>query len=321
MSQIQFSDFKQYLEKEVPSSMVLFGKDDYLKKNAIDLIKKQIDLQFPDLNICKIEDFDAKRVLFECNTMPFMDNKRLVVCYLPEKTSVKDLSEIENYAQNANPNTILVIVAQNEKPRMEVSAEVDCNMLDSATLSKWIMVTAKKRNITFEKTAIDELLLRVNMQMYRVRSETEKLCSLVGDGGVVSKEIVAQNVSAEYEYQVFVFADMVAKGQKEKALSMMNQMMMYEKNIFSIWSVLYNHFRRMFYAKTSNKTTKELADILGVKEFAITKAKQQASEFKPMQLKKILDILGETEINIKSGKLSQELAIKTGLISILNTRG
>ena len=98
-------------------------------------------------------------------------------------------------------------------------------------------------------------------------------------------------------------------------------MLLYEKNIFSVWSVLYNHFRRMFYVKISAMGVKELADQMGVKEFAITKAKQQAELFKPTQLKKILDILGETEINIKSGKMSQELAIKTGLVSILNTRG
>ena len=56
----------------------------------------------------------------------------------------------------------------------------------------------------------------------------------------------------------------------------MNQMIMYEKNIFGIWSALYGHFRRMFYAKVSKMSNKEIAEHLGVKEFAIAKAKAQA---------------------------------------------
>ena len=51
------------------------------------------------------------------------------------------------------------------------------------------------------------------------------------------------------------------------------------------------------------------------------KAKQQAESFRATELKQILDILGDTEAGIKTGKMNQEVAIKTGLISILNTRG
>ena len=48
-------------------------------------------------------------------------------------------------------------------------------------------------------------------------------------GNVVQVHDLADNVAAEYEYQVFVFADLVARGQKENALSMMNDIMLFEK--------------------------------------------------------------------------------------------
>ena len=321
MSDLKFSTFKNFLKDQVPDIFVLFGKDEYLKKNAIDLIKKQLNFQMPDLNVCKIEDFDATRVVFECNTLPFLDTKRLVVCYLPEKIAQNAVDLLTNYSHNPSGSSVLVIVCGDEKPKLSFGAFVDCNQLDEKTLSSWVIVCGKKQNVVFEPDAISSLLLRTNMQMMRIRSETDKLISLALDDGIVTKKMVDDNVAAEYEYQVFLFADEVAKGHRAKALEMMNNMMLYEKNIFSVWSVLYGHFRRMFYAKISKVESRELAEILGVKEFAVSKAKQQAESFKALQLKTILDIIGDTEANIKLGKMSPEIAIKTGLVSILNTRG
>ena len=321
MSDMQFSTLKTYLKSSVPNILVLFGKDEYLKRNAVDLIKKQLNFQMPDLNVCKIEDFDVARIVFECNTMPFIDEKRLVVGFLPEKMTVSAINDLKKYSENVNTASVLVLVAGAEKPKFDFGLFVDCNTLDERTLSNWVAVTAKKQNVVFEPEAISVLLERTNMQMMRIKSETEKLISLALDDCRVTRKLVDDNVAAEYEYQVFLFADEVAKGHKAKAIEMMNSMMLYEKNIFSVWSVLYGHFRRMFYAKISKEGSKQLAEELGVKEFAITKAKQQAEAFKAVQLKNILDIIGETEANIKTGKMAPDIAIKTGLVSILNTRG
>ena len=321
MSDVKFSEFKTFLKNEVPSILVFFGKDEYLKRNAIELVKKQINFQMPDLNVCKIEEFDAKRIVDECNTMPFVDEKRLVICYLPEKSTQGNIEDIKKYSKNANGSSVLVLIAGEEKPKFDFAIMVDCNPLDVRTLTNWVVVTAKKQNVVFEPAAISDLLERTNMQMMRIKSETEKLVSLALDNGIITKKLVEDNVAAEYEYQVFLFADEVAKGHREKALEMMNEMMLYEKNIFSVWSVLYGHFRRILYSKISKETSRELAEILGVKEFAVTKARQQAENFKAVQLKKIVDIIADAEANIKLGKLAPEIAIKTALVSILNTRG
>lgn len=319
MTDVKFSAFKTFLQTEIPNLLVLFGKDDYLKKNAVELVKKQLNLQFLDLNYCKIEEYDADRVVDECNTMPFVDGKRLVVCALPEKFVLTD--KLKSYFASVNDLSVLVLIAGDEKPKFDFGTFIDCNALDKRTLENWIAVAAKKQNVVFESGAADVLIERTNLQMYRIKSETEKLISLAGDGGVVTRAMVDDNVAAEYEYQVFLFADEVAKGHKTKALAMMDQMLLYEKNIFAVWSVLYGHFRRMFYAKISKLSSGELANALGVKEFAITKAKQQAESFKAVQLKKILDAIADAEIKIKTGKLDTDVAIKTALVSILNTRG
>lgn len=320
MEEIAFIRLKTKLQEKIPPAIALFGKDEYLKKNSIDIVKKAVHLLMGDLNFCRVEEFDIDRILRECETMPFVDEKRIVVAEDAQKATKKDLTRLVEYLKSPNPTTVLLLVFGEDSPKLDLVG-INCNTLDAKTMESWICVNAKKQGVKIEPAAVLRLVERTAGQMMRVKSELEKLCAFVGEGGTISAEAVDQNVAAENEYQVFVFTDLVAKNQKEKALLMMNQMIMYEKNIFGIWSALYGHFRRMFYAKVSKMSNKEIAEHLGVKEFAIAKAKAQAENFRAIELKKILDIICTTEENIKTGKMSQEIAIKTGLVNILNTRG
>ena len=164
MSDVKFSAFKTFLQNQMPNVMVLFGKDDYLKKNAVELVKKQLNLQFVDLNFCRIEEFDVDRIVDECNTVPFVDLKRLVVCSLPEK--ITQIDRLKKYCERANELSVLILIAGDDKPKLEMCTFVDCNMLDAKTLFNWVQVTAKKQNIVFEQSAIENLIDRTNMQKY-----------------------------------------------------------------------------------------------------------------------------------------------------------
>lgn len=319
--EVAFVKLKTELETMLPPVIGLFGKDEYLKRNSIDLIKKATALSMPDLNYCKIEELDIDRLVRECETMPFLDERRLVVAEDAFSASKADLDKLIKYLSKPNPTTVLVLIFGDEKAKIDNITWVNCNMLDNKTLFSWIRVNAKKFGVKIADVAALRLVERTSGQMMRIKSELEKLCHMVGENAEISVKLIDDNVAAENEYQVFVFTDLVAKGQKQKALEMMTQMLLYEKNIFGIWSALYNHFRRMFYAKVSKMSEKQVAEYLNVKEYAIIKARVQAESFKATELKNVLDIISTTEENIKTGKLSQEIAIKTALVNILNTRG
>lgn len=62
---------------------------------------------------------------------------------------------------------------------------------------------------------------------------------------------------------------------------------------------------------------KNLASLLGVKEFAISKQRQQVKNFSKMQLKKIYALLEQVDFNIKSGAMLQENAVYYLILSIL----
>ena len=81
--------------------------------------------------------------------------------------------------------------------------------------------------------------------------------------------------------------------------------------------LIVNHFRRLFFIATSGLENKDLANLLGVKEYAIAKQRSQTINFSKMQLKKIYSLLEEIDFNIKSGAMLQENALYYLVLSIL----
>lgn len=317
---VPFVEFKTFLKQNIPNIIYVFGQDEFLKKCCIDLVKKKLNFSMPQLNISKIEELDVEKLIFECNTLPFYDEFKLIIVQ-PEKINNNDLSKLKSYFSNSNHTTVLVLIGQDKVELPENVVVVDCDYLDKKTIRAWLLVQAKKLNVTIKEDAVLELIDRCAFKMFRISSEIEKLASLVGINGCIELQTIKQNVAPENDYQVFVFADMVAQGEKTEALDMINKILINEKNVFNFWSVLYGHFRRMFFSKITPGTDKQVADLFKVKEFAITKARRQAQKFKATELKNILQFLAAAEENIKSGKIGQDIAIKSTLVNILNTRG
>ena len=97
--------------------------------------------------------------------------------------------------------------------------------------------------------------------------------------------------------------------------------MSFGKSGFSILTPLYNNYRRvLFTAINSDKRDADIASALGVKEYAIKMCRNQARVFTPKKLKKIVDMLADADKNIKMGKIKEDTAVKTIIISIIKMR-
>ena len=68
----------------------------------------------------------------------------------------------------------------------------------------------------------------------------------------------------------------------------------------------------------SSETKSEMAKSLGVHEYAITKAMEQARLFTKKQLKEINDICHKLDFDIKQSNMTPENAIEYIILKILN---
>ena len=80
---------------------------------------------------------------------------------------------------------------------------------------------------------------------------------------------------------------------------------------------LYNHFRRMFYCLTTKEGNATVAEMLGVKEYAVKKTREQASKFTAKRVKAIVDRLAAADAAFKSGEKSIDGVFNECVFAIL----
>ena len=112
---------------------------------------------------------------------------------------------------------------------------------------------------------------------------------------------------------IYELKEALGQRKADKALKILEVL----KKESGILGLIINHFRRLFFISITDLTDKELASLLNVKEFAISKQKGQIRNFSKMQLKKIYALLEEVDYSIKSGAMLQENALYFLVLSIL----
>ena len=107
--------------------------------------------------------------------------------------------------------------------------------------------------------------------------------------------------------------DALSRRDANKAVSLLNLMNKDTKT----FTLILNHFRRIFFTSISNLTDKELSEFLSVKEYAIVKAREIAKNFTRIQLKNIYEMLNDVDFYIKNGQMQIENGLYYLIFGIL----
>lgn len=303
---------------------VISGEDRFLCYNALELFQKRFGCNFPDFNSVNLdgEKVTANEIVEACYVLPFGDDKRLVVVKdYKSKDNAGDISTLNSYLDNPSSSTILVFFCteQNDfyKKFSSNLVRVDCNKIDDNMLAKWIRQNSKLNNISFESGAMELLIEYCSSNLAKISSELNKLSGFVGNDGVITSKLIEELVVPEKEYQVYELTEQLAKKNSDKVFDILNLTLERDKNAVSLLQMIYTHFRRLLMISLSDGDDTELSTLLNVKPYAIKMMRMQTKNFSPKSLKKIVSLLSKLEENIKSGKMSDNVAIVYSVCNIL----
>lgn len=308
---------KAKLKEKIENTYLLFGEDIELYSRAYKMIVKRANLTFEDFNLIRFDDenYSMQAILDACEVLPMGDEYRLVVVKNVAKVSDKDLTELENYLKKPVASTILIIIDYYNQFSLlkEQMFQVDCKRFDRATATSVLVKELEKRGKQISSEAVSLLLDYCNGYMTRAICELDKLASYDLNEPLISKKMIENLVAKDSEAVVFELTEALGKKNGDKALELVEEF----KKEAGILGLITNHFRRLFYIAISDLPDKELASQLGVKEYAISKQRQQVKNFSKMQLKKIFALLEKVDFMIKSGSMLQENALQYLVLSIL----
>jgi len=322
---MKFAELKSSLVNGIKNVYILSGNDRFLCGNALEILKKKINLQFPDLNsmVFTEENFDEDKIIESCMVLPFMDNLRLVIVK-EVKNGIMPSQAMLDYIKKPVENTVLIYFAPDATEYIKKISKfcevVNCDVLEDKLLKSWITKFVGKRNVSIGEDAINTLIEYTTGQLTRISSELEKLVGFVGDGGVIGTKDVQALVVKDKEYQLYELNESIAAGKLDASLDMLYTLQANQKNEFFIITPMYNYFRRLLLIKTSKDSDANLANSFGVKEYAVKKMREKTQHYTAKNLKKIVDLVAKCDLNIKSGKMAGDTAVKTTILQIIKLR-
>lgn len=316
-----FTELKKSLNNGERYSVYLIeGTDAYFRSLAVETLKNAL-IKEPSLNVATFdgENLNYGDVLASLSAFPLLSERRMTIIkeFYPKGDALK--SGIGEFIASPSDKSVLVIVneeASETLKKYKTVCVVSCAAADSALIVRWIKATAANSNVKISDALAEKIAEYCRNDMTRIKSETEKLIAYAC-GGEITEDAVDLLVSRDVEYKIYEMTDFIAKRKFDLAVSVIFDMMDKGETPARIISAVYNYFRRLLFVAISDKPNAETAALLGIKEYAVKKTKEQAAAFRVRAIKNAVDRLGDSDYFVKSGKWDADELLWINLFKIM----
>ena len=338
---IGYEELQNELKKSIIHNCYIFcGMEEQLIKESVKSIcNKTISGDFFDLNYAK---FDGTNVEFEtilnaCETMPFMNDKRVVVIYRANflsdnknKASGVDSNEetfksLSKYIENLPAHCILIMYYIYQGDREKMSNKVkklqqkvcvgEFNKLKGMMLEKKVKLIFDEIGKDIGKAELALFCSIVDNNVEVATGEIEKLCAYTL-GREIKKEDIIFLLPRKSDNDIFDLVDYISQKKAEKALGILNELIFRGEKSTVVLSMIERQFKLIFLIKLgleNGKTKENLSSELKLHPYICEKMIMQSRKFTVKGLQKALMSCLETEKTLKSssfdGKTEMELLI------------
>lgn len=303
---------------------LLYGEEDYLKKQYKDKLKEAITLgDTMNYGYFEGKGIDVNSLIEMSETMPFFADYRLVV--VENSGFFKGANErMAEYVEKIPESTVMVFVESEVDKRGKLYKRVkekghECEMTvqTPAVLEKWILGILGREGKRITKEAIDYFLSISGSDMTNIYGELEKLICYCMDKEAIDvadiKEITTEQISAK----IFDMIDALGYKNQKRTLDIYYDLINTKEPPMRILFMLTRQFNIMLQVKELKEQgmgQKDIASRLSMQPFIVGKAMKQTGNFKGSTLRAAIHEAVDMEKNIKSGNMDEKMGVEMLLI-------
>lgn len=314
---MKFTELKNDLKSGAKNIYLLEGEDAYFRIKGEEMIKSAF-LTMPELNFTSIEGDSLKgsgasALSSAVQCVPFMSDKRIVKVTEFHPTEAEYEKTFKNIFENIPAECILLIVNQESKKGAELKRKacvtyVDCGIADEETVTKWVYITLRNAKISSSVSACALVARYCRCNMSRVAIETQKLIDYKKEGEITTDDVDAL-VYKDMEYRLYEMTNAVSRRDYNTFVTIENDLCRKAGDETFLLSGLYSYFKNLLTISGSDKSDKQLADILKMKEYGVKKSREQAFAIGQAKLKFITGSIYSAIADIKCGNLTPDSAL------------
>ena len=312
-------------QNQIDSLYLLYGEETYLMETNLKKIKKQFGECINGINYILLDENNIQSLTSEIEMPAFGYEKKLIIIrnsgLFKKKTKTPQV-DLENYIDQIKEACIVIFVEQ-EVDKNELFKLIDengtvCNFekLKPADLVKRLKAICNAYKVNVDAQVLTYLVENIGIEMQVAINEIRKLIEYAGENGTITKDSIDSLCIKQTEAVIFDLTDYLGNKNIEKAISTLHNLILNKEPVQRLLILIYNHFKKLYFTKLSEKSNKNLAESLGLKPnqmFLTSKYKKQSQYFEENTLRKILQELTNLDANSKVGKVE----LQTGLEAIL----
>ena len=330
---------------------ILLGQDDFSRRQALEEIKKGMGDQI--LLATNTTTLDGQQLTLDqlravCETVPFLAERRLVIVngllgrFEPKSKSrrqgktasiTNQQNEYKSFASHITQipdSTTLVLIdgrIKSSNPLLrELSTKAQIQSFPRLTntgLRRWIGQRVKQEGGSISLEAVNLLAKLVGSELWIMSSEINKLV-LFTSGRRIEEEDVRRLVSHAQEVNVFAMVDAILEFKAGVAEQLLERLLEGGAAPAYLLVMLSRQVQMIVRAKelrNRRESESEIQDRLGLTaEFALRKVLEQADRYPMRQVVEIYHKLLETDLSIKTGRYSGEMALNLLIADLCQRR-
>jgi DNA polymerase-3 subunit delta len=309
---------KDIKNKSIRTLYMFYGLEEFLINYYIESIA---ELLIPkDLLILNMLTLEGKqstdKIIDACETMPVLSERKLVVIKNSGlfKAQKKDKDDSIIKFLNRLPEHICLIFVENEvDKRLKLFTTIKKSGLavefayqKPNALVKWAIKVFKASGKEIDQTTASMLINGLEPGMTDILNEINKLINYLGDRKKVTMQDIETVCTKSIKSRIFDITDAVAEKNPEKAMGLLNDLLMLKEPVQKIYFMITRQLRQVLQVKLLSEqgfSQKEIASQLSLHPFVASKLIKQAAGFTKEKLLELMSTALEMDVAVKSGRL------------------
>ena len=326
---------KTLKEEKLNYIYLMYGEETYLLDTAVKKIKRLFGDRITGINYIELDEETTGSLMQELETPSFGYPKKMIIVknsgLFKKETkkrgtaSIKDIrDELEQYfkknAEYIKENLVLIFIEDSvEKLNITKTIESIGGTVCEFELQKPIMIEKRLTaicnayKVKVEQGAIGFLIEISGTSMQELINEIRKLIEYVGENGTITRQDVEKLAIKSLDSNIFDLTDNLGKKNIKASIDILNDLLYLKEPIQKILITLYNHFKKLYIVKLSERNHKDLATVMNLKpnqSFLLNKYRTQAKYFTEKEIRSILDEMIMLDTNYKTGLIDVNIGLE-----------
>lgn len=319
---------------------VIYGEEDYLKKQAVDKITQKAVTACETFNLQRFDGVPEMQLLEDAvMNIPVMSEHKCVIIRdaEPKSFNADEWKKLQEILKNLPRECILIIYYDAARPSAKKDKRFaslltlankegqveEINGADDNELLQFIAKRAAENGCEINSVAARYLIDSCGDGMNNIGCELDKICALA-NGGKITKDIIDRLVVKPVTTNIYDLAKAVVNGRTDLAMKILDELFYIKEEPIVILSALSGKFCDLYRAKAALSAGKQQADVMkdfGYKiKWPVQYAYNDARNINIDFLAKALEILMSADRELKSTSAQPRVVFEKTLIELDRAR-